>query len=134
MVTRFGLSDNLGPLAYGDEEGEVFLGHSVTQQRQVSAETSQAIDAEVRTIIDRNYKRAKGMLTENMEKLHAMADALLRFETIDRDQIDDIMNGRPARDPEEGGDRSNRDQGTGGVTTGRPHQEPPIVGGAVGGV
>ncbi len=134
MVTRFGLSDNLGPLAYGDEEGEVFLGHSVTQQRQVSGETSQAIDSEVRTIIDRNYKRAKGMLTENMEKLHAMADALLRFETIDRDQIDDIMNGRPARDPDEGGDRSNRDQGTGGATTGRPHQEPPIVGGAVGGV
>jgi cell division protease FtsH len=134
MVTRFGLSDNLGPLAYGDEEGEVFLGHSVTQQRQVSGETSQAIDSEVRTIIDRNYKRAKGMLTDNMEKLHAMADALLRFETIDKDQIDDIMNGRPARDPEEGGDRSNRDQGTGGATTGRPHQEPPIVGGAVGGV
>ena len=129
MVTRFGLSDSLGPLAYGDEEGEVFLGHSVTQQRQISADTALAIDQEVRAIVDRNYKRTVDLLTEHMEKLHAMADALLRFETIDHDQIDDIMSGRPARAPKDDASTPVPPRGAG-----RPHQEPPIVGGAVGGV
>jgi cell division protease FtsH len=134
MVTRFGLSDNLGPLAYGDEEGEVFLGHSVTQQRQVSADTAQAIDQEVRVIIDRNYERAKGLLLEYMDKLHAMADALLRYETIDKEQIDDIMSGRPVREPPADGTPLPPRLGTGGSTSGpKPHQEPPVVGGAVGG-
>jgi cell division protease FtsH len=138
MVTRFGLSDNLGPLAYGDEEGEVFLGHSVTQQRQVSADTAQAIDQEVRVIIDRNYQRAKDLLTENMDKLHAMADALLRYETIDKDQIDDIMAGRSVREPPPGDNRSAPTPGAGGTPSGtpsenKPRQEPPVVGGAVGG-
>jgi cell division protease FtsH len=135
MVTRFGLSDNLGPLAYGDEEGEVFLGHSVTQQRQISAGTAQAIDQEVRTIIDRNYRRSKELLEGNMDKLHAMADALLRYETIDLDQIDDIMSGRPAREPKDDRDGSNRPPaGQGSGVGGKPHQDPPVVGGAVGGV
>jgi len=123
MVTRFGLSDNLGPLAYGDEEGEVFLGHSVTQQRQVSPETAQAIDQSVRAIIDRNYERAKRLLVENMEKLHAMADALLRYETIDQSQIDDESK-HPASKTGAGGAPSG----------GKPRSEPPVVGGAVGGV
>ena len=135
MVTRFGLSDNLGPLAYGDEEGEVFLGHSVTQQRQVSAETAQAIDEEVRIIIDRNYERAKQLLVDNMDKLHAMADALLRFETIDLGQIDDIMSGRPAREPDDQAGDSTSAPGAGSAPRGgKPRQEPPVVGGAVGGV
>ena len=129
MVTRFGLSDSLGPLAYGDEEGEVFLGHSVTQQRQISADTALAIDQEVRAIVDRNYKRTVDLLTEHMDKLHAMADALLRFETIDHDQIDDIMSGRPARAPKDDASTPVPPRGAG-----RTHQEPPIVGGAVGGV
>ncbi|MGE5153453.1 MAG: ATP-dependent zinc metalloprotease FtsH [Bdellovibrio bacteriovorus] len=134
MVTRFGLSDNLGPLAYGDEEGEVFLGHSVTQQRQVSADTAQAIDQEVRLIIDRNYQRAKDLLTTNMDKLHAMADALLRYETIDKDQIDDIMAGRPAREPKDNTTPAPATGAGGSPTSGSAHKEPPIVGGAVGGV
>jgi cell division protease FtsH len=134
MVTRFGLSDNLGPLAYGDEEGEVFLGHSVTQQRQVSADTAQAIDQEVRIIIDRNYQRAKDLLTENMEKLHAMADALLRYETIDKDQIDDIMTGRPAREPRDAKTAAPSAGPGGRPTGGSARKEPPMVGGAVGGV
>ena len=134
MVTRFGLSDNLGPLAYGDEEGEVFLGHSVTQQRQVSSDTAQAIDQEVRIIIDRNYERAKHLLLENMDKLHAMADALLRYETIDKSQIDDIMSGRPVREPAADTPSAPPPLGTGGSTSGaKPRQEPPVVGGAVGG-
>jgi cell division protease FtsH len=101
MVTRFGLSDGLGPLAYAEDEGEVFLGRSVTQHRHVSPETALTIDKEVRIIIDRNYQRAQQILTEHLDKLHVMAEALLRFETIARDQIDDIMAGRPMREPED---------------------------------
>lgn len=135
MVTRFGLSDSLGPLAYGDEEGEVFLGHSVTQQRQISAGTAQAIDQQVRIIIDRNYGRAKHLLIENMDKLHGMAEALLRFETIDKDQIDDIMAGRPAREPAIDAGAKAPGVGTGGKADGgKPRHEPPVVGGAMGGV
>ena len=99
MVTRWGLSERLGPLAYGEEEEEVFLGRSVTQHKNVSEETAHAIDEEVRKIIDRNYERARRILTENLDKLHAMAEALIKYETIDQAQIEDIMAGRPPRPP-----------------------------------
>ncbi|MGD8615339.1 MAG: ATP-dependent zinc metalloprotease FtsH [Gammaproteobacteria bacterium] len=105
MVTKWGLSERLGPLTYSEEEGEVFLGHSVTQHKNVSDETAHAIDAEIRAIIDRNYSRAENILKEHMEQLHLMAEALIKYETIDSDQIDDIMNGktpRPPRDWDEG--------------------------------
>jgi cell division protease FtsH len=136
MVTRFGLSDNLGPLAYAEDEGEVFLGRSVTQQRQVSPETAQAIDKEVRQIIDRNYKRAKQMLEDNLEKLHTMADALLKFETIGKDQIDDIMAGVPMREPDDDAAARSRRPAAAAISRsgGAPRKEPPVVGGAVGGV
>jgi cell division protease FtsH len=137
MVTRFGLSDNLGPLAYAEDEGEVFLGRSVTQQRQVSPETAQAIDKEVRQIIDRNYKRAKQLLEDNIDKLHTMADALLRFETIGKDQIDDIMTGQPMREPDDDfGSSTKPKAGAGGDIPrgGAPRKDPPVVGGAVGGL
>jgi len=99
MVTRWGLSEKLGPLTYGEEEGEVFLGHSVTQHKNVSDETAHIIDEEIRAIIDRNYARAQNILTEKMDKLHMMAEALIKYETIDQDQIEDIMNGREPRPP-----------------------------------
>ena len=105
MVTKWGLSERLGPLTYSEEEGEVFLGHSVTQHKNVSDETAHAIDAEIRAIIDRNYVRAESILKEHMEQLHLMAEALIKYETIDSDQIDDIMKGnapRPPRDWDEG--------------------------------
>ena len=101
MVTRWGLSDRLGPLKYSEDEGEVFLGHTVTQHKQMSDETAHVIDEEVRHIVDRNYERAKGILEENMERLHAMADALIQYETIDTEQIKDIMAGRTPRPPED---------------------------------
>jgi cell division protease FtsH len=101
MVTKWGLSEKLGPLVYSEEEGEVFLGHSVTQHKQVSDETAHLIDEEVRNIIDRNYKRAEKILKENSEKLHLMADALIKYETIDREQIKDIMAGKEPRPPED---------------------------------
>ncbi|AGA91272.1 ATP-dependent metalloprotease FtsH [Thioflavicoccus mobilis 8321] len=104
MVTKWGLSDRLGPLAYGEEEQEVFLGHSVAQHKNVSDETTHLIDEEVRTIIEQEYGRAREILTENMDKLHAMAEALMKYETIDSDQIDDIMSGRQARPPRDWGD------------------------------
>ena len=100
MVTKWGLSERLGPLTYSENEGEVFLGHSVTQRKQVSDDTANAIDEEVRQIVDRNYVRASKLLNDNLDKLRAMADALLKYETLDKDQIDDIMAGRDAREPE----------------------------------
>jgi cell division protease FtsH len=104
MVTKWGLSDRLGPLTYSEEEQEVFLGHSVTQHKNVSDETTHLIDDEIRRFIDRNYERARTLLTENVDKLHAMAAALIKFETIDADQIDDIMAGRTPRPPKDWND------------------------------
>jgi cell division protease FtsH len=99
MVTKWGLSSKMGPLAYSEERGEVFLGHSVTQHKTLSDETAHAIDEEVRRIIDSNYKRAGRLLKGNMEKLHTMAQALMKYETIDTEQINDIMAGREPRQP-----------------------------------
>ncbi len=101
MVTKWGLSDKLGPLTYSEDEQEVFLGHSVTQHKSVSDETTHLIDKEVRSFIDRNYERAKSILTEHMEQLHAMAAALMKYETIDAEQIKDIMEGREPRPPKD---------------------------------
>ena len=99
MVTRWGLSEKLGPLAYGEEEGEVFLGRSVTQHKNVSDETAHNIDTEIRGIIERNYARAEKILKDNMDILHSMTEALIKYETIDEGQIDDLMARRPVRDP-----------------------------------
>ena len=99
MVTKWGLSDRLGPLAYSDEEGEVFLGHAITRHKMVSDETAHLIDEEVKAIVERNYERARRILEENIDKLHTMAEALMKYETIDADQIRDIMEGRPPRPP-----------------------------------
>lgn len=100
MVTKWGLSEKLGPLMYAEEEGEVFLGRSAGSQRaNVSGETAKMIDQEVRRIIDDCYGTAKRLLDENRDKLEMMADALMKYETIDSDQIDDIMAGRVPREP-----------------------------------
>ncbi|HRF63696.1 MAG TPA: ATP-dependent zinc metalloprotease FtsH [Candidatus Competibacter sp.] len=115
MVTKWGLSDRLGPLTYSEDDGEVFLGRSVTRHKNVSDETAHVIDEEIRSIIDRNYRRSEQMLRENLDKLHAMADALIKYETIDSEQIDDIMAGRSPRELAE-------------VNT---DQEPPVSGSTV---
>tara|TARA_B100000686_G_C16764064_1_gene960623 strand:+ start:52 stop:1380 length:1329 start_codon:yes stop_codon:yes gene_type:complete len=101
MVTKWGLSEKLGPLTYSEDDGEVFLGRSVTQHKQVSDVTVHIIDEEVRIIIDRNYKRAEKILGEHEDKLHAMAKALMKYETIDMEQVKDIMEGRKPRPPED---------------------------------
>jgi cell division protease FtsH len=104
MVTQWGLSDRMGPLSYSEEEGEVFLGKSYGKQKTVSDDTAQAIDSEIRTIIDRNYQRSVGILKQNEDKLHLMADALMKFETIDVGQIDSIMEGKEPGPPKDWSD------------------------------
>ena len=99
MVSKWGLSEKMGPLAYSDDEGEVFLGHSITKHSTISSDTQNNIDAEVRKLVDHNYQRAENILKDNIEKLHLMADALLKYETIDADQITDIMEGKVPRVP-----------------------------------
>ena len=112
MVTKWGLSEKLGPLMYAEEDGEVFLGRGGGgQQSSMSADTSRLIDLEVRSIIDECYGTAKRLLEENRDKLNAMCDALMKYETIDADQIDDIMNGRTPREP-----RDWQDDGDSGTT------------------
>ncbi|HEY1036117.1 MAG TPA: ATP-dependent zinc metalloprotease FtsH [Pseudoxanthomonas sp.] len=99
MVTKWGLSDEMGPIAYGEEEDEVFLGRSVTQHKNVSNETARKIDEVVRLILDRAYARTKTILTDNLDKLHTMSNLLLQYETIDAPQIDAIMEGRDPPPP-----------------------------------
>ena len=99
MVTKWGLSDRLGPLTYAEDQGEVFLGRSVTQHKQVSDETAHVIDVEVRRVIDAAYQKAKGILVENRAKLDALAAALMKYETIDEEQLKDIMAGREPKPP-----------------------------------
>jgi cell division protease FtsH len=101
MVTKWGLSDNMGPMSYGEDEGEVFLGRSVTQHKAVSDLTAKAIDEDVRTLINRNYQRAENILTENLDKLHKMTALLVKYETIDSHQIDAIMEGREPGAPKD---------------------------------
>jgi cell division protease FtsH len=120
MVTRWGLSERLGPLAYAEEEGEVFLGRSVTKHKSVSEETAHLIDEEIRSIIDRNYERSERILRENLDKLHMMADALVKFETIDRLQIDDIMEGRQPREPQSWSDQTPPSSGDATGTPAKP--------------
>ena len=99
MVTKWGLSEKLGPLTYSEDDGEVFLGHSVTKHKAVSDETAHLIDEEIRKFIDRNYERAERILKENLDKLHLMAEALIKYETIDTNQINDIMAGKVPKTP-----------------------------------
>ena len=99
MVTQWGMSDHLGPMVYGENEGEVFLGRSITTHKNVSEATMQQVDGEIRRIIDDQYSLARKLIEDNSEKVEAMAKALMEWETIDADQVNDIMEGRPPRPP-----------------------------------
>ena len=112
MVTKWGLSEKLGPLTYSEDDGEVFLGRSVTQHKAISDETSHTIDKEIRNIINKNYKRSEQILKKNIDKLHLMADALIKYETIDADQIDDIMKGKAPRPPSDWNDSDDQSSST----------------------
>ena len=99
MVTRYGMSDMLGPMVYGENEGEVFLGRSITTQKNVSEATMQKVDQEIKRIIDEQYGLARRLIEANRDKVEAMATALLEWETLDSDQVEDVMQGRPPRPP-----------------------------------
>jgi cell division protease FtsH len=107
MVTKWGLSERLGPLTYGEDDNEVFLGHSVTQHKMVSDETAHVIDEEIRSFIDRNYVRAESLLKEHLQILHLMAESLIKYETIESEQIDDIMLGKTPRPPKDWNENDN---------------------------
>ena len=101
MVMKYGMSEALGPMVYAENEGEVFLGRSVTKTTNMSEQTMQKVDAEVRRIIDQQYREARQLIEANQDKMHAMANALLEWETIDAEQLDDIMAGKPPRPPKD---------------------------------
>ncbi|HEY9546726.1 MAG TPA: ATP-dependent zinc metalloprotease FtsH, partial [Solimonas sp.] len=120
MVTKWGLSTKLGPLAYADDNSEVFLGKSVTQTKSVSDETAHTIDEEVRKIIEANYATAKSIIVGNLDKLHAMAAALLKYETIDIEQIKRIFAGQDPGEPESWNNDGPRSNGGGGGPAATP--------------
>ncbi|WP_017941358.1 MULTISPECIES: ATP-dependent zinc metalloprotease FtsH [unclassified Thioalkalivibrio] len=144
MVTKWGLSEKLGPLDYGEEEGQPFLGGQMGKSKPMSDDTARQIDAEVRQIIDTNYQHAKQILVDNVDKLHAMAGALMKYETIDDKQIEDIMAGREPREPADwdsgggsggsaqAGDESgaaDAEEGSGDGSDGRDDDNKGVVGG-----
>ncbi|HXJ09440.1 MAG TPA: cell division protein FtsH, partial [Burkholderiales bacterium] len=118
MVTRFGMSDLMGPMVYGENEGEVFLGRSITTHKNVSEATLQKVDVEIRRIIDEQYAVARKIIEDNRDKVEAMVKALLEWETIDAEQIKDIMEGRAPRPPK--------------PLAGSPSSKPPASGGPEG--
>lgn len=117
MVTQWGLSSKMGPMLYAEEEGEVFLGRSVAQAKNMSDDTAKAIDAEIKAVIDRNYERAQNILMENLDILHAMKDALMKYETIDAKQIDDLMARTDVREPADWSKKDDTDNTPSGGAT-----------------
>jgi len=124
MVTRYGMTEALGPMVYAENEGEVFLGRSVTKTNNMSEATLQKVDGEVRRIIDQQYKVARTLIENNKDKMHAMAKALLEWETIDGDQLDDIIAGKEPRPPKDWTPRNPSAGGTGGPAGGTPAINP----------
>lgn len=120
MVTRYGMTEALGPMVYAENEGEVFLGRSVTKTNNMSEATLQKVDGEVRRIIDQQYKVARTLIEDNKDKMHAMAKALLEWETIDGEQLDDIIAGKEPRPPKDWTPRNPSVGGSGGSTGGTP--------------
>ena len=108
MVTKWGLSKKMGPLSYSEDEGEVFLGRSVTNQKRMSDDTAKHIDDEVRSTVDSAYSKASKILKDNIDKMHTMSEALMMYETIDKDQIDDIMSGIKPRPPKDWDDKDGK--------------------------
>ncbi|UAB69729.1 ATP-dependent zinc metalloprotease FtsH [Vibrio sp. SCSIO 43132] len=124
MVTQWGFSEKLGPLLYAEDEGEVFLGRSVTQTKHVSDDTAKLIDDEVRSIIDRNYDRAREILEANMDIMHSMKDALMKYETIDAGQIDDLMERKEdVREPAGWGDQTRAQEESNNAKNAQPKAE-----------
>ncbi len=133
MVTRYGMSERMGPMVYAENEGEVFLGRSVTKTTHVSERTMQEVDAEIRRIIDEQYAVARKIIEENRDKMEAMAKALLDWETIDSDQIDDIMAGKAPRPPKSPKTSAFRDAPHDGAVADAPQEAASTDGASAGG-
>jgi cell division protease FtsH len=129
MVTQWGMSDLMGPMVYGEEEGEVFLGRSITTHKNVSEETLRKVDVEVRRIIDEQYTLARKILEENRDKVERMTRALLEWETIDSEQIDDIMAGHEPRPPKPVVPPPAANSGSNGPSAPAPTTTPAVDGG-----
>jgi cell division protease FtsH len=110
MVTQWGLSEKLGPLLYAEDQNEMYMGGGGSRSMSMSDETAKVIDTEVRLFSDRNYQRAEQILKDNIDILHAMKDALMKYETIDAGQIDDLMARQPVREPRDVHDRRSDDK------------------------
>lgn len=138
MVTKWGLSERLGPLAYSEDEGEVFLGRSVTQHKNMGDDTARIIDEEIRLLIDVNYKRAEQILKDNLDVLHSMTEALMKYETIDAKQIDALMDRTDVPPPADWSDTDDSDKSGGAGSSSdtsvkkEPKGDDPIVGGPAG--
>jgi len=131
MVTQWGLSEKMGPQLFAEEEGEVFLGRSSSKSSSMSDETARAIDAEIKDLIDRNYARAEKMLNDNIDILHTMKDALMKYETIDAKQIDDLMERRDVRPPSDWEQRKSSDNDkSGGMSAKGEDKNSPNLDGA----
>jgi cell division protease FtsH len=124
MVTDWGMSDKLGFLHYGSDQEEVFLGHSVTQTKNMSDDTAATVDAEIRKIIDTAYKHAEQLLKDNIEQLHTVAKALLEYETLSGDEIKALMRG----------EKIVRDDSADELVSGAPKSSVPTTGGGMGGL
>jgi len=133
MVTKWGLSERLGPLAYSEDEGEVFLGRSVTQHKNIGDNTARIIDEEIRSLIDRNYERAETILKERIDVLHNMTDALIKYETIDTDQIDALMEGRDVPPPKDWADLDDDDNANSSGVSGKKASKGASKDGTIGG-
>lgn len=133
MVTKWGLSERLGPLVYSEDEGEVFLGRSVTQHKNMGDNTARIIDEEIRTLIDRNYERAENILKERTDVLHNMTDALMKYETIDSDQIDALMEGREVPPPKDWTDMDDDDNANSSSVSGKKAGQDAAKDGTIGG-
>ena len=129
MVTKWGLSDRLGPMSYSEDEGEIFLGRSVTQHKNVGDDTARIIDEELRNFIDRNYQRAETLLKENIDILHKMADALMKYETIDAAQIDALMEGKEPPPPADWTDSDTSPTDSGGGADAKKSKSDGSIGG-----
>jgi cell division protease FtsH len=132
MVTKWGLSENLGPLTYSEDDGEIFLGRSVTRHKQVSDVTAHAIDEEVRQLINDCYVEAKTILERETDKLHLMAEALIQYETIDENQIKEIMTGKEPSPPEDWDDSEPGEGETVDVADAEEDKGVPPLGGPAG--
>ncbi len=133
MVTKWGLSERLGPLTYGEDEGEIFLGRSVTQHKNMGDDTARIIDEEVRAFIDRNYQRAEKLLKGHLDVLHKMSETLMKYETIDATQIDALMDGKEPPPPEDWNDvDSSPDDSDSGTTAKKEKSSDSSIGGPAG--